>query len=187
MRALLMHSNRSHSQLQRGEVEPDRAKNKGGRVKGTFSRTGAPWMSCIRVCTFSPAGSFRLQLKSCLFLNPGGQHTAGQANPGCPASGFVPTVLQAALSFQGSPAYLNPGGGNPPKSVSPYDSRSHYFSGIPREPFNKEAISCLVDLIELAGQPGARRKASDEGTCATFGRPPPTHLFIFVIKSRSYS
>ena len=115
MRALLMHSCRSQPQLQRGEVEPDRAKNKGGRVKGTFSRTGAPWMSCIRVCTFSPAGSFRLQLKSCLFLNPGGQHTAGQANPGCPASGFVPTVLQAALSLQGSPAYLNPGGEIPPK------------------------------------------------------------------------
>ena len=48
-------------------------------------------------------------------LNPGGEHTAGQANPGCPASGFVPTVLQAALSLQGSPAYLNPGGEIPPK------------------------------------------------------------------------
>ena len=90
-------------------------------------------------------------------------------------------------TFQGWGVWIFSSFGNPPKSVSPYDSRSHYFSGIPREPFNKEAISCLVDLIELAGQPGARRKASDEGTCATFGRPPPTHLFIFVIKSRSYS
>jgi hypothetical protein len=91
-----MHSCRSQPQLQRGEVEPDRAKNKGGEGQGniqqdrrtldvlhqglhlqscrqfsasievlpifeprgaTHSRTGKPWMSCIRVCAYRPAGS----------------------------------------------------------------------------------------------------------------------------------
>ena len=86
----------------------------------------------------------------------------------------MPAVLQAAFSFQGSPAYLNPGGGNPPQKCQPIRFKESLFlSGIPREPFNKEAISCLVDLIELAGQPGARRKASDEGTCATFWQAAP--------------
>ena len=38
MRALLMHSCRSQPQLQRGEVEPDRAKNKGGEGQGNIQQ-----------------------------------------------------------------------------------------------------------------------------------------------------